>query len=146
MSCELCDGPGGELIWEDSRCRVVRVGDPDYPGFCRVVWQQHAQEMTDLATADRDYLMHMVFAVEQSLRRLLHPDKVNLASLGNVTPHLHWHVIPRFRDDRHYPNPVWGPVAARAHQAARVGTEEIAQSLQQTLREAAHAQTGSRIV
>jgi diadenosine tetraphosphate (Ap4A) HIT family hydrolase len=36
------------------------------------------------------------------------PDKINLASLGNVVPHLHWHVIPRFADDPHFPNPVWG--------------------------------------
>jgi len=35
------------------------------------------------------------------------PHKVNLASLGNVVPHVHWHVIPRFLDDRHYPDPVW---------------------------------------
>jgi diadenosine tetraphosphate (Ap4A) HIT family hydrolase len=33
---------------------------------------------------------------------------MNLASLGNVTPHLHWHVIPRFADDSHFPQPVWG--------------------------------------
>jgi hypothetical protein len=35
------------------------------------------------------------------------PGKVNVASLGNMTPHLHWHVIPRFADDAHFPNPVW---------------------------------------
>jgi diadenosine tetraphosphate (Ap4A) HIT family hydrolase len=38
----------------------------------------------------------------------MRPDKVNLASLGNVVPHLHWHVIPRYRDDAHFPAPVWG--------------------------------------
>jgi diadenosine tetraphosphate (Ap4A) HIT family hydrolase len=35
------------------------------------------------------------------------PDKINLASLGNVVPHLHWHVIPRWRDDSHFPAPIW---------------------------------------
>jgi len=34
-------------------------------------------------------------------------DKMNLASLGNMTPHVHWHVVPRFADDRHFPNPIW---------------------------------------
>jgi diadenosine tetraphosphate (Ap4A) HIT family hydrolase len=33
---------------------------------------------------------------------------VNLASLGNVVPHLHWHVIARFADDKHFPQPIWG--------------------------------------
>jgi diadenosine tetraphosphate (Ap4A) HIT family hydrolase len=146
MACELCDGPGGELVWADSRCRVVCIGDPDYPGFCRVVWQTHAQEMTDLAPVDQRYFMSIVLAVEQALRRVLHPDKVNLASLGNMTPHLHWHVIPRFRDDRHFPNPVWGQVAARAHRVAQISVPEIARSLQQSLREMVPERDGSRIV
>ena len=51
--------------------------------------------------------MAVVFAVEAYVRLSLEPDKMNLASLGNLTPHLHWHVIPRWRDDRHFPDPVW---------------------------------------
>jgi diadenosine tetraphosphate (Ap4A) HIT family hydrolase len=43
------------------------------------------------------------------VREVMQPDKVNLASLGNVVPHLHWHVIPRYTDDAHFPAPVWAP-------------------------------------
>jgi diadenosine tetraphosphate (Ap4A) HIT family hydrolase len=64
--------------------------------------------MTDLATADRNHLMAVVFEVEAVLRDVLAPDKINLASLGNLTPHLHWHVIPRWRDDPHFPGSIWG--------------------------------------
>jgi len=64
--------------------------------------------MTDLAVAEREALMNVVFACEAALQEVMAPDKVNLASLGNVVPHLHWHVIPRFGDDPHFPNPVWG--------------------------------------
>jgi len=105
--CDLCDTPGGELIWQDDRCRVVLVDEAGYPGFCRVVWQRHVKEMTDLADADRAHLMRVVFALEASLRELMQPDKINLASLGNLVPHLHWHVIPRFADDPHFPAPIW---------------------------------------
>ncbi len=42
------------------------------------------------------------------MRSRLSPLKMNLASLGNLTPHVHWHVIARFADDSHYPQPVWG--------------------------------------
>jgi diadenosine tetraphosphate (Ap4A) HIT family hydrolase len=125
MSCELCDGVGGELIWQDAKCRVVRVDDPEYPAFCRVIWGEHAKEMTDLTSEDRVHLMQKVFAVESALRELLHPDKVNLASLGNMTPHLHWHVIPRFRDDRNFPQPIWGQVAARPHAVRTVRFDEL---------------------
>jgi diadenosine tetraphosphate (Ap4A) HIT family hydrolase len=107
MACELCETIGGELFWEDRHCRVVLVDEPDYPGFCRVVWDAHVKEMSDLVEADRGHLMGVVFAVEEAVRRVMNPDKINLASLGNLTPHLHWHVIPRFEHDRHFPMPVW---------------------------------------
>jgi diadenosine tetraphosphate (Ap4A) HIT family hydrolase len=108
MSCELCDEDGGELIWRDPSCRVVYVDEPGYRGFCRVIWAAHVKEMTDLPEDARAHLMRVVFAVEAVLREMLRPHKLNLASLGNATPHLHWHVIPRFSGDPHFPNPVWG--------------------------------------
>lgn len=105
--CEFCGAPGGEVVWENALCRVVMVDEPDYPGYCRVILHTHRQEMTDLSAAERIQLMNVVFAVERALRRLYQPDKVNLASLGNMTPHVHWHVIPRWRDDPHFPHPIW---------------------------------------
>ena len=108
MKCELCEEPGGEVLWRDARCRVVRVDEAGYPGFCRVIWSAHVREMTDLTESERVHFLRVVLAAETALRELVKPDKVNLASLGNVTPHLHWHVIPRFRDDPHFPNPIWG--------------------------------------
>lgn len=107
MGCELCDNPGGELIWQDDFCRVVRIDDVDYPGFCRVVMNRHIREMSDLDEDERARLMRVVFRVEQAVRDVMRPDKINLASLGNKTPHLHWHVIPRFTRDRHFPEPIW---------------------------------------
>ena len=106
--CELCATSGGTTLWEAPTCRVVRVDDPQYPGFCRVIWTAHVREMTDLEPGERQFMMNLVFAVEKVVRTLFAPDKVNLASLGNLTPHLHWHVIPRWRDDRHFPEPIWG--------------------------------------
>lgn len=63
--------------------------------------------MTDLTQHERMRLMAVVLTVESHVRRRLRPDKMNLASLGNLTPHLHWHVIPRWRDDQHFPDPIW---------------------------------------
>ncbi len=108
MTCELCATIGGQLLWQDARCRVVLIEETDYPGYCRVIWQAHVAEMTDLDAADRAHCLRVVLAVESVLRELLAPDKINLASLGNFTPHLHWHVIPRFRDDAHFPQAIWG--------------------------------------
>lgn len=109
--CPLCDTTGGDILWQDDFCRVVYVTDtPDYAGFCRVILKRHIKEMTDLTPDERNRLMNVVWKTEQAVRDVMNPDKINLASLGNVVPHLHWHVIPRFENDRHFPNPIWGEV------------------------------------
>ncbi len=105
--CPLCQPSGETEVWSNTHCRVILVDDADYPAFCRVIWNAHVKEMSDLGIRERKYLMAVVFTVEQALRELLNPDKINLASLGNQVPHLHWHVIPRFADDAHFPDPVW---------------------------------------
>ena len=107
MVCVFCEEAGGEILWEDDFCRAVWAYEPDYPGLCRVVWDKHVKEMTDLDASGRNQMMRVVFAVEQALIEVLEPEKVNLASLGNQVPHLHWHVIPRFKDDPHYPFAIW---------------------------------------
>ena len=89
---------------------MIRVGGQeglDYPGYCRVIWRSHVGEVSDLAGPDRRYLMALVFATEAALRQLYAPQKMNLASLGNLVPHVHWHVIPRFIDDPHFPASIW---------------------------------------
>lgn len=126
--CELCIKPGGAILWQSDRCRVVRVDDPHYPGFCRVIWNDHVREMTDLDPAQQATLMRVVFAVEAVVRQLFAPDKINLASFGNLVPHVHWHIIPRWQDDRHFPEPVWGSVR-REGSAARPAVSDETMAL-----------------
>ena len=116
--CELCRAEGGRVLWRDLLLRVIVVDEPDYPGFCRVIVNRHVAEMTDLPVEERDAVMRAVYAVEAALRETMRPDKINLASLGNMVPHLHWHVIPRFRGDRHFPAAIWAAPARSAAQRA----------------------------
>jgi diadenosine tetraphosphate (Ap4A) HIT family hydrolase len=110
--CELCDNlatPAWPLVWRDAQLRVVRVLDaPEFPGFYRVIWNAHVAEFSQLSTAERHHCMAVVAQVEAVLRAELAPIKINLAALGNMVPHLHWHVIARFDWDSHFPQPIWG--------------------------------------
>ena len=108
--CELCESAGGELLHQAAQFRVVLIHDDHYPGFCRVIWQDHVKEVTDLSELDRMLMMDVLWQVELVVREVMQPDKINLASFGNVVPHLHWHVIPRYADDAHFPQPIWGQV------------------------------------
>ena len=105
--CPLCEGEGGALVARTDRLRVIRAAEPGFPGFYRVVWADHVAEFSDLAPADRQHCMDAVVLVEEAVRRHLRPDKINLAALGNVVPHLHWHVIARYRWDERFPGAVW---------------------------------------
>ncbi len=128
--CALCAQAGGEVLWDDGFARVVLIGDADHPAYCRVILNAHRKEMTDLAEAERTRLMNTVFVVECVLRELLAPEKINLASFGNMVPHLHWHIIPRFTDDPHFPNPVFG---ARQRDGARPLPAEFVRLMRQRL-------------
>lgn len=103
---------------------MVLLNDMDYPAYCRVELLSHIKEMTDLPPAERARVMKTVFAVELAIRQVLNPDKINLASLGNKTPHMHWHVIPRFENDKHFPNSHWGE-ALRNNTTAELSAENI---------------------
>src|SRR5262245_30083397 len=109
VDCPLCRDPGGEVLLRDAECRVVLCAEPDYPGFCRVIVHEHVREMSDLPRARRRHVLDVVCATERALRDVLAPDKINLASLGNLVPHVHWHVIPRRTGDPCYPAAIWAP-------------------------------------
>jgi diadenosine tetraphosphate (Ap4A) HIT family hydrolase len=138
-ACELCAGPGGTVLWRDAQLRVIAVDDPDYPGMLRVVWNAHVREMSDLAPADAQHLLRAVLAAEAGVRAVLAPDKINLASLGNVVPHLHWHVIGRFGDDAHFPQSIWSTrqrtVDAAALDRRRALVPQLVAALQRALDE-----------
>jgi len=115
-TCPLCFPSNESILWSDTFCRVIWVDDTHYSGFCRVILNAHVKEMTDLPPEQRQRLMVVVFAVESAVREIVQPDKINLASLGNVVPHVHWHVIPRWENDVNFPDAIWAAPRREAKQ------------------------------
>src|SRR5690606_37826716 len=100
-ACPLCTAAGGDLVWRDDRLRVILADEPLYPGFTRVVWHAHVAELSELGDADRAWLLEVLVRVERTMLEVFEPSKINLASLGNQVPHLHWHLVARWPDDPH---------------------------------------------
>ena len=128
--CPLCDGEGGRLVWQGAKAgaalRVIHADEAGFPAFYRVVWGAHVAEFSDLSAADRQWCMDAVVAVEVALRGMTPaPRKINVATLGNMVPHVHWHVIARYSDDSHFPSPVWA--AAQRDRNAALEAELTAQ-------------------
>ena len=105
--CVLCREAGGLPVWQGAQLRVFRAQEAGFPAFYRVIWNAHAAELSDLSEAERNTCMAGVAAVERVRRAQLQPTKINLAALGNMVPHLHWHVIARYDWDSHFPASVW---------------------------------------
>ncbi|KRD15803.1 hypothetical protein ASE39_13755 [Acidovorax sp. Root267] len=134
MVCPLCAEDGGALVWRGERLRVIRAQEAGFPAFYRVVWNAHVAEFSDLAATERAHCMEAVTVVEQALRQHLSPTKVNIAALGNMVPHLHWHVIARFDWDTHFPSPVWAAAQRPSPAAQEAAVQALLPALETALR------------
>lgn len=105
--CPLCASDGGELLHRTPAWRLVLAHEPEWPGLVRIIWNEHVAELSDLSEGEAQALMLAVRQVERVLRATLSPDKLNVASLGNQVPHLHVHIVPRWRDDLTFPGSIW---------------------------------------
>lgn len=78
-----------------------------YPGRCIFVCKEHAGDLTgldpDLFTEYNAEMLH----VSKVLKGLFHPDLMNICSLGNHVEHVHYHIIPRYKDDGNWGDPPW---------------------------------------
>ena len=108
MNCVLCHPNAEKVIWNNEKLRVIQVEDVNFPGYFRVIWNDHVAEMSDLDDEDRRMLEKILLEVEKVIRSEMCPDKINLAQFCNMVPHLHWHVIARFKNDSHFPESIWG--------------------------------------
>jgi len=126
--CPHCAALNEDRLWEGDKFRIVLVHEAGFPGWCRVIWNIHVAELTDLALADRQAFLHAVMTVEALLRAHLRPTKINLASLGTGMPHLHFHIIPRFEDDPAFPDPVWLPAKRQSQRSLPASFKEAMQT------------------
>jgi diadenosine tetraphosphate (Ap4A) HIT family hydrolase len=122
--CPHCFSNNEDRLWEGERFRIVLVHQAEFPGWCRVVWNAHIGEFTDLTQDERAEFIQAVALVEEGVRAELKPAKINLASLGTAMPHLHMHIIPRFAGDPTFPDPVWLPPVRTSEAALPSGFAE----------------------
>jgi len=112
-TCPMC------RRWEeDSDLRVIELEhsfvvlnrDQFFPGYTLLFTKRHVTELFHLDRAARFGLMEEVSRVAEALYAVFQPDKINYELLGNMVPHIHWHVVPRHSDEPLWPRPIWsGP-------------------------------------
>lgn len=124
MTCPLCTDRAKSEIWRNGNFYLIDAEDPAFPCFLRVVSCRHVPEMSSLTSEERTELWGILNVVEEEIIKALRPHKVNLAQFGNMVPHLHWHVIPRWKNDPWFPDSVWS-AARRSDNAADTKARQL---------------------
>jgi diadenosine tetraphosphate (Ap4A) HIT family hydrolase len=105
MSCPLCLGKNENVIYKNDLFRVILVDE--IPGFTRIILNKHIAEFSDLSLDESLEISKAIYKIEKAMLKHIKPDKVNIATLGNYVPHLHIHIIPRYKNDAWFPDSIW---------------------------------------
>ena len=126
--CPMC------LLWEDDaelriaafeHSYVVHNRDQFFPGYTLLFTRHHVTELFHLDRVVRAELMEEVSSVAAALFAVFQPDKINYELLGNMVPHIHWHLVPRFASEPLWPRPIW----AEGHEERQLLPEEYRQRI-----------------
>ncbi len=138
MNCSLCDRVKltqdkkyPYLIHEFPHSFLMLGEHQFFQGYCVLVSKNHYKEMTDMPEKMQAEMFQEMMKVSSVLQKHFQPAKMNMCSLGNVVPHVHWHFFPRYSDDPQFKDPPW--LRMQQFDSARVTPEE-ARELIETLK------------
>jgi len=133
-TCPMCrrwDDDADLRITELEHSYVVLNRDQFFPGYTLLFTKQHVTELFHLDRAVRVGLIEEVSRVAKALFTLFQPAKINYELLGNMVPHIHWHLVPRFASEPLWPRPIW----SEAHSELLLAPEEYRQRIESIRRE-----------
>jgi diadenosine tetraphosphate (Ap4A) HIT family hydrolase len=113
VGCYLCTPrqPNNEHRLEVARLSISTLylyGDQRFRGYCLLIFDaRHAVALEDLSSVEYEHFTDDLRLSASALRRAFRPDHMNYECLGNSTPHLHWHIVPRYKDDPRWGQPIW---------------------------------------
>ena len=107
--CPLCADPskGCEMIGDLRITRAYLQPSASFRGYCILVLKRHAVELDDLSAEERTALIEDIAQVAHAVRAVCKPTKINYEILGNVVPHIHIHIIPRYTTDPTWDRAAW---------------------------------------
>lgn len=130
MECPMCVKWEKEpelRIAELDHCYVMLNRDQFFPGYVFVFAKKHVTELFHLEPATRAAIIEEVSMVAEALYSVFAPAKINYELLGNMVPHMHWHVVPRFETDPLWPRPIWSEPHTDIHLSIEHYTTRIAE-------------------
>jgi len=94
------------LIYQNDTIRI-ETEESEIP-WLKLFTQSPYKEMSEVPAEIKFEIYELLDIIEKEMLSYYSPDKINLASFGNYLPHLHWHIMARFKEDSYFPEPMWG--------------------------------------
>lgn len=85
----------------------IRIEESEIP-WLMIFTNEDIKELSSCNKETRDEIFRCVDIIEKEMLDYFNPEKINLASFGNYVPHVHFHVMARFKEDSYFPEPMWG--------------------------------------
>ena len=123
--CQRWNNDADLRIIETTHSYVVLNRDQYFPGYTLLFTKEHVTELFHLDRTVRSELMEEVSRVAQALYSTFSPTKINYELLGNMVPHIHWHIVPRFASEALWPRPIW----AEPHDELSLSPDEYQQRI-----------------
>ncbi len=99
-----------EVIWiaQLSISTLLLYRDQCYRGYCILSFDPwDATSIDALSAEEYQSFMRDLRTASKAIRAAVQPDHMNYELLGNMNPHLHWHIIPRYKTDPRWGYPIW---------------------------------------
>lgn len=95
----------GIFVCELRVSSLILFKEQSHPGRCIVAYKDHVSELVDLTDAERNTFFADVAQAARAIHAAFHPDKVNYGAYGDTGRHLHFHLVPKYKDQAE-----WGSV------------------------------------
>lgn len=132
--CKFCDPinrwPTSHIVGTLKSSIVVLSEDQYFHGWCLVICKKHIIDFFDLDIDERAALQADACIVSKGIQKLFSPDIMNYASFGNVISHLHWNIMPRYKNDGLWGAPPW---PHEPKKLSMIEADRLANKIRQTI-------------
>jgi len=95
------------LILYQNESIKIEIEESEIP-WLKIFTQVPYKEMSEVPSEVKFQIYEILDFIELEMIEYFNPAKINIASFGNYVPHVHWHIMARFKEDSYFPEPMWG--------------------------------------
>ena len=85
----------------------IQIEKSEIP-WLKIFTNEKYKELSECPKEVKDEIFTALEIIEKQMLEYYKPEKINIASFGNYLPHVHFHIMARFKDDSYFPEPMWG--------------------------------------